>query len=147
MPRRKIGVKSVTIDESPESNSSDLKSLVESYITHKDLENENKKLASEENNQIKSIMTEQNLETFDSDLGTIKLSERVNESFDENALIEFLKSKGCAKKIVKMKEYVDFEALESAIYHEDIPVDTVKEMDKCKIKKVTQELRIKKKKG
>ena len=68
---------------------------------------------------------------------------RKTETFIEDKLIDFLKANGVADKIVKTKEYVDFDALESAIYHEVIPTDVVKEMASCKDVKVTKVLRIK----
>jgi hypothetical protein len=70
-----------------------------------------------------------------------------SETFIEEALIEFLKKNNVASDIVKTKEYVDFDALESAIYHERISPELVKEMASCKETKTTTVLRIKQKKG
>ena len=119
--------------------------LVKDYIINKDKEKEFKDIASAENTEIKELMNTAKLSKFDTDDGGVTLSERVTEDFIEEKLIEFLKTHNCDSDIVKTKEYVDFDALESALYHEKIPADVVKEMASCKEKKITQVLRIKKK--
>jgi hypothetical protein len=53
-------------------------------------------------------------------------------------------SKGHEGDIVKTKRYVDYDALESAIYHEKLSEDDVKELDKYKDTKITYVLNIKK---
>jgi len=126
-----------------ENNSNNLGEIIESYIYNKKQENHFKSLASSENTQIKSIMEEMNISKFETNSGSAIISERKTETFIEDKLIEFLKSNGVADRIVKTKEYVDFDALESAIYHETIPADVVKEMASCKDVKVTTVLRIK----
>lgn len=127
--------------------SSSLKSLVESYIVNKQKEDDFKKKASAENTQIKELMHEYNLTEVSTDLGTAKITEQEKVTFIEEKLIEFLKTNNVANDIVKTKEYVDFDALESAIYNEKIPADLIKEMSSCQEKKITTVLRISKKKG
>lgn len=127
--------------------SSSLKSLVESYIVNKQKEDDFKKKASAENTQIKELMHEYNLTEVSTDLGTAKITEQEKVTFIEEKLIEFLKTNDVANDIVKTKEYVDFDALESAIYNEKIPADLIKEMSSCQEKKITTVLRISKKKG
>lgn len=122
-----------------------LTSLVSDYIYNKDREKEFKDAASAENTEIKAIMSELSLSKFETDVGTITLSDRVTEDFIEDKLIDFLKTRNLANDIVKTKEYVDFDALESAIYHEKITGDDLKDMAECKDIKTTQVLRIKKK--
>ena len=119
--------------------------LVPSYIANKDKEKEYKDLASAENTEIKELMSAAELSKYETDEGSVTLSERVSEDFVEERLIEYLKEKGIAGDIVKTKEYVDFDALEHAIYHEQITGDNLKGLASCKEKKVTQVLRIKKK--
>ena len=122
-----------------------LEQLIPSYIVNKDKEKEFKDLASAENTEIKAIMTEFKMASYETESGSVTLSERVNEDFVEEKLIEYLKERGISDGIIKTREYVDFDALESAIYHEKISGDNLKEMDSCKEKKVTQVLRISKK--
>ena len=131
--------------EVPNNNQSDLKEIVESYIYNKDKEAFYKKQASSENTQIKAIMEDLNIDKFDADTGSAIISERTSEDFIEYKLIDFLKKNGVADGIIKTKEYVDFDALESAIYHETIPTEIVREMASCKEVKVTKVLRVKKK--
>lgn len=121
-----------------------LANLVSDYIYNKDREKEFKDAASAENTEIKAIMTAFKMTSFDTDAGSVTLSERVSEDFIEDKLIEFLKTRNLASDIVKTKEYVDFDALESAIYHEKIAGDDLKAMSSCKEVKTTQVLRIKK---
>ena len=128
----------------PESS---LKSLVESYIINKQNEEDFKKQASAENTQIKELMHEYNLTEVATDLGTAKITEQEKITFIEDKLIEFLKANNLADDIVKTKEYVDYDALESALYHDKITDEQKIAMTECQEKKVTTVLRINKKKG
>lgn len=127
--------------------SSALEKLVESYIVNKRNEEDFKKQASAENTQIKELMHEYNLTEVSTSLGTAKITEQEKVTFIEDKLIEFLKSNKIADDIVKTKEYVDFDALESAIYHGKISDELVQSMSDCQEKKITTVLRISKKKG
>lgn len=127
--------------------SSTLEKLVESYIVNKRNEEDFKKQASAENTQIKELMHEYNLTEVSTSLGTAKITEQEKVTFIEDKLIEFLKSNKIADDIVKTKEYVDFDALESAIYHGKISDELVQSMSDCQEKKITTVLRISKKKG
>lgn len=119
--------------------------LVRDYIANKDKEKEYKDMASAQNTEIKVIMNEHKLKEFKTESGSVALSYRTTETFIEDKLIEFLKSHNVANDIVKTKEYVDYDALESAIYHEKISEDVLKDMASCKETKVTEVLRINKK--
>ena len=127
--------------------SGNLKSLVESYIINKQNEEDFKKQASAENTQIKELMHEYNLTEVATDLGTAKITEQEKITFIEDKLIEFLKANNLADDIVKTKEYVDYDALESALYHDKITDEQKIAMAECQEKKVTTVLRINKKKG
>lgn len=142
MPRKQI----FADKEKPELNESEgkekLNHLIKDYSFNKAKEKEFKDMASAENTEIKAIMNNFNITEFSTEYGTAKLSERVSEDFIEDKLIAFLKERGLAKNIIKTKEYVDFDALESAIYHEEISGDNLKDMAECKERKITQVLRI-----
>lgn len=127
--------------------SSSLKSLVESYIVNKQKEAEYKKAASAENTEIKEIMTQNNIFDVATDLGIARLSEQNTTTFVEEKLIAFLKENNLNKGIVKTKEYVDYDALESALYHNEISDELKKQMASCQETKTTLVLRIKTKKG
>lgn len=122
-----------------------LRYLVKDYLINKEREKEFKDAASIQNTQIKVIMSEMNIKEFESDNGKVVLSDRKTEDFNEDKLIKFLKERGIENDIIKTKEYIDFDALESAIYHDKISGDNLKDMDSCKDVKVTQVLRINKK--
>lgn len=141
MPRKLVTKDTITPNEGNEK----LTHLVTDYIFNKDKEKEFKDAASAENTEIKAIMNEFKMSSFETDSGSVTLSERTTEDFIEDKLIEFLKTRNLADDIVKTKEYVDFDALESAIYHEKIAGDDLKDMASCKEVKTTQVLRIKKK--
>lgn len=66
---------------------------------------------------IKKIFADNGINTYTTDSGvkaTVSTTNKV--SYNEEKLIEYLKSLG-VPDIVKTKEYVDMEALESALYH------------------------------
>lgn len=144
----RLNLSAETMPENNQNNlNSDLALLIESYIENKQNEKIYKDNASVENTQIKELMKSLNLSEFSTALGTATITEQKSETFIEEALIEFLKKNNVASDIVKTKEYVDFDALESAIYHERISPELVKEMASCKETKTTTVLRIKQKKG
>ena len=144
---RKLIDTEVTPNDKISDLTDDLATLIESYILNKENEKIYKDNASVENTQIKEIMHSRNITEFSTNSGTATITEQQKETFIEDALIEFLKKNNIADDIVKTKEYVDFDALESAIYHEKISKDLVKKMASCKETKTTTVLRISKKKG
>lgn len=147
MPRKNS--MNITKESKPVVNISELSKIISSYITNKDLEKEYKDLASTENTRIKAIMEEMDIsECEDAEGNNIAtVTEQKKETFIEPRLIQFLKDNGYAKDIVKTKEYVDMDALESAIYHGVIPESVLAEMSDCKETKITKVLRIKAVKG
>jgi hypothetical protein len=147
MPRKNL--MDTTKESKPTVNVSELSKIISSYIANKDLEKEYKDLASAENTRIKTIMEEMDISECEDAEGNnvAKVTEQKKETFIEERLIQFLKDNGYTKDIVKTKEYVDMDALESAIYHGIIPESVVKEMADCKEVKITKVLRVSKKKG
>ena len=146
MPRKNL---LDTLKEAPTIDLKELSKIVTSYITNKDLEKEYKDLASAENTKIKTAMENLDITECESSDGTMiaKVSEQKKESFREDELIAFLKENGVADDIVKTKEYIDFDALEDALYKEKIPADIVQHMNDYKDVTITKVLRISKKKG
>lgn len=145
-----LDVSTGNLDVSPDTpgdESRELKELIDNYIADKQKESEIKSRTSEENKQIKRMFTAKNIKSFDGDTGTVKLTVEKHESFRENDLIEFLKESGFSDDIVKTKEYIDFDVLESAMYHETIPMDVQKKMSEFKDVSEVVKLRISKKKG
>ena len=144
---RKLEVESEINPNEPGFDLETLKSICANYISIKAEADKYDKLAKSDNAEIKRQMFALHLKSCDTDLGTVKISEQESKSFREDDLIQYLKDNGVADGIVKMKEYVDMEALESAIYHEKLSKEVVAGMSSCEDKKVTIKLLISKKKG
>lgn len=120
------------------NNAKNLMELIPAYEKSKSIMDFYKKDSEELGNKIKNIMVAEKLENYT--VGNLKASVKVSErnSFNEEALIAKLKELKI-RGIIKKKEYVDMDALESAIYHEKInPL----ELANCQIKKEIISLRL-----
>lgn len=129
--------------------SSKLDELIPQYASNKSEMESYKKICDRENAQIKSIMRDMDLSSYEAGgyKATYTVSER--ESMNEEMLLE-IAHKYDIPEIVKTKEYIDYDALENAIYNEQISQDVLLEMNKAKESKEVVTLRvskIKKKKG
>ena len=93
-----------------------LDELVPLYYEHNELVKKHKKIADKANKEIKEIMEEQGITEFATNglVATVSISERVD--LMEDILIEKIKELGI-KGIIKTKEYVDMDALETALYN------------------------------
>lgn len=121
----------------------ELKALVDKYVKLKTQENQISKQTKELNNSIKKTMLDLKLTELEGNEGAVTLTKREKPEFDEVKLIEFLKENNIQRGIVKKKEYIDYDALESALYREKFDKDIVEQMDAYKIVKVTNVLNIK----
>lgn len=121
----------------------ELEKLVEQYIEAKKKEADITKVTKDLNAKIKKVMLTEDIDEVETDCGTARLSVRRKESFDEENLIDFLKSSGNARGLVKKKEYIDYDALESALYREKLDPETVQKLDDYKIVQETTVLNIK----
>lgn len=127
------------IQETEEKN--DFQSLVDEYVEAKTREQEAGKIVKSLGAEIKSYMKDNKLSELQSSSGTrLCVQERHSTNFDEELLIEFLKSEGLNRGLVKKRDYVDFDALESAIYRGKLSEEQIKELDKFKIDKVSEAL-------
>lgn len=130
-------------------NLSDLDKLIPQYALNK-LEMESyKKICDRENAQIKSIMKDFVITNYE--VGDYKANYIVSkrETMNEDILLEIAHNYGIPE-IVKTKEYIDFDALEKAIYDGKLSQDILLEMDKAKEVKEVISLKItkvKKKEG
>ena len=115
-------------------------SMVDDYVVAKKRETEAGKITKTLGNQIKTYLSEDNLKEYSTSNYSLKLQIRSSVNFDEELLIEFLKSEGLTRGLVKKKEYVDFDALESAIYRGKLSEGQVKELDKFKVERISQAL-------
>ena len=123
-----------------------LTTLIPEYYEHKQEYDEIDKICKAENADIKRLMEKSKLSDFTVDDITAKYIIAKKESFNEVRLLDVLKKHGL-DNLIKTREYVDMDALENALYHNEIETDIIMEMDKCKESKETIQLRVSKKKG
>jgi hypothetical protein len=95
---------------------SKLDELIPLYYEHNELVKKHKKVADKANKEIKKIMVEQNITEFATNglVAKVSVSERVD--LMEDVLIEKIKELGI-KGIIKTREYIDMDALETALYN------------------------------
>lgn len=120
------------------------------YIEAKAIEKDAKDTAGKLNTELKDYLTslkgEDKSITVD-DTGVF-LSYRTKDVWDEEGMIEYLKKSGYADKLVKTKEYIDFDALESVLYNDSLPAKIIKKLGTFKTEVPTAVLNIiKPKKG
>ena len=135
--RNRTGVKKMT-----EKN---LKNLINDYADKNKLFNSVKKAVDRLKTDIKTSMSEMKLTDFDTGDYIATISTVTKESFDEELLVNFVKSLGI-RGAVKKKEYVDMDVLEKAIYNGRVSQEQLIEMERCKNSTSYQTLRITKNK-
>lgn len=118
----------------------DIQQKVDDYISLKAEEKEITSKTKALNTSIKKYMETNNESVLDGDNGAVSLTYREKIVFNEEALIEMLKNTPDCSGIVKTKEYIDFDELESAIYNGRIQASSI---DKYKSVKKTAVLNIK----
>ena len=119
------------------TNLKKLDELIPQYAMNKSEMDSYKKICDKENAEIKKLMTDLVLPFYEAGeyKATCTISER--ESMNEEMLLEIAHNHGISE-IVKTKEYIDFDALEKAIYDGKISQEILLELDKAKeVKKVT----------
>ena len=118
-----------------------LDALIPQYAANKAELEDYKKICDKENAIIKSIMADMDEPTYEAGgyKATYSVSERT--SMNEEMLLEIAHNYGIPN-IIKTKEYIDFDALENAIYKGDIPKEALLEMDKAKEVKEVVTLRV-----
>lgn len=122
-----------------------LDELIPSYCLNKSEFDSYKKLCEKENAEIKALMKEQNVSDYRVDGYTVKYVIVKKETINEEKLLEIAHIHGIPE-IVKTKEYIDFGALENAIYNGKIEASIIAEMNTAKEVKEVETLRISKNK-
>lgn len=119
----------------------DLDKLIPQYVANKNELESYKKICDKENAQIKAIMKDFVVTGYEA--GGYKASYIVSkrETLNEEKLLEIAHQLGISE-IVKTKEYIDFDALEKAIYDGKISDDILLEMNKAKEVKEVVTLRV-----
>lgn len=130
-----------------------LESLVISYAKNKSKLNDYTTLCDKENKEIKSLMKQFKITEIPSGDYVAKISVSTKETANESRMlavihdlavnnVELYKELG----IIKTREYIDFDALEAAIYNNRISEDGLMAIGKCYDTKEIETLRITKKK-
>ena len=121
---------------------STLDTLIPQYAENKQMLDDYKKICDDENKQIKDLMDEG---SYEASGWKATKSIQTRESMNEDKLLAVLKKAGFNQtSIIKTKEYVDMNELESAIYNGLIEKDVLMEIDKCRESKEVVTLRISK---
>ena len=124
-----------------------LENLIREFGTHKAKADKLKTQCDAENAEIKQIMTEQQIDEWESGDYIAKFTITKRESMNDDMLLDIAKKhKKEFKNIIKTREYVDMDELEKAIYHDAIPKAILLELDKAREVKEVPTLRVSKKK-
>lgn len=120
--------------------------LVPKYGEEKSVMDRYKKLCDMDNKLIKELMEDLALQHYTSDGYKVTRSVQERESMDEELLLTLLKEFPETKvhSIIKTKEYVDFDALEAAIYKDALPKDVLLALDKARTVKYVTTLKVSK---
>lgn len=126
----------------------DLKTLIPEYGQNKSKLDEMDKVCKSQNASIKLIMADNQMDsmTVDGWKATYSIQERT--SLDEDALLEVLKKDWVERNgsmecpYIKKKEYVDMDALEDAMYNQEVSEDLIVKMKSCETVKKVETLRI-----
>lgn len=123
-----------------------LEELIPRYALNKSELDAYKKLCDTDNAKIKEMMLQSQEKKHEAGdyVATVTVSER--ETMNEEMLLEIAHHYGVSE-IVKTKEYIDFDALEDAIYNGRIPQDILLQMNKARQVKEVVTLKVSKKKG
>lgn len=119
----------------------DLERLIPQYIANKTELDSYQKICDKEKAKIKSIMKDFSLLRYE--VGGYKALYTISkrESMNEEMLLAIAHEHGL-NDIIKTKEYIDYDALEKALYDGKISDDVVLEMDKAKEVKEIVTLRV-----
>lgn len=127
----------------PETSIS-LEKLIPIFGKNKMQADEFKKAADLANKRIKEIMSAKGLTEKEAGGFIVKYSVRTTESFNEPALLEFLKGKKEFKDCIKTREYIDMDELENVLYQGKLPKKLLLELDKFRQYKDTEYLTVNK---
>lgn len=118
-----------------------LDELIPRYAQNKAEMDSYKKICDSENAQIKALMADLDDPVYEAGGYKATYSVQERESMNEDILLDIAHHFGLSE-IVKTKEYIDFDALEKAIYDGKISDDVLLEMNKAKEVKEVVTLRV-----
>ena len=117
-----------------------LDTLIPQYAENKSMLDDYKKICDNENKQIKELMEEGSYEA-----GGWKATKTIStrETMNEEKLLDIAKKNSYyLSDIIKTKEYIDMDKLESLLYKGNISKEVLMEIDKCRESKEVVTLRI-----
>lgn len=130
-----------------------IKEIIKQYCENKEQEKALKNEISEQGKSIKTYMADHEDKPIEVDGYTVSIQERKTEDVNPeqmlNAVLNWWGAKAMGSMqcpFVKYVPAIDMEALESAIYNEQVDKDLLLEIDKCRTVKVTRALVYKAKK-
>lgn len=142
MGRVKIDGATIKFDEEVEKVPVSLDTLIPQYAENKSMLDDYKKICDDENKQIKDMMEEGSYEA-----GGWKATKTIStrETMNEDKLLDVAKKNSYyLSDIIKTKEYIDMDKLESLLYKGNISKEVLLEIDKCRESKEVVTLRISK---
>ena len=122
-----------------------LQQLIPQYAMNKAELDSYEKICKRDNEEIKSLMFELGIDEAESEDYVAKRTVQKRENINEAKLLEIAHHYGIPE-IVKVKEYIDYDALENALYNNLIPTEAVLEMNNAKTVKEVVTLRVTKRK-
>ena len=102
-----------------------------------------KKDVDAKNKVIKKLMAEEGLEEKEVEGWEARYSVRVSESYNEEAMLEYMHKHKEFADCIRTKEYIDEAVLEDLIYKGAIPKNKVAALGKFRVTKETEVLTIK----
>ena len=108
-----------------------LEELIPQYALNKSELDSYKKICDKENAEIKQLMLSDNLDKKEVGGYRATCTVSTRESMNEEMMLEIAHNFGIPE-IVKVREYIDYDALEKAIYDGNLSKDVLLEMEKAK---------------
>lgn len=123
--------------------------LIDRYGLNKQEFDDYKIICDNENKQLKDMMAKANLKAFNTDKYRVNYIVSERTSTDEDKMIAVIHKHNLPNSlgIIKTKEYIDEDALESAIYDNEIPKEVMDEIAECITKKEIISLKLTRQKG
>lgn len=124
----------------------ELGELIDKYAFNKSEQDAYKELCDEDNKKIKEMMLGADIKNYATSKFKATCIQSTRQYFDEEKLIKVIHTNDLPESlgIIKTKEYIDEDALETAIYNGYIDEDTLKQITDCMIEKVVNTLKISK---
>lgn len=121
-----------------------LDALIPQFAESKELSDKWTKVCESYKQDIKDIMADLVIQHRTVGDYTVKRVVQEKQSFNEPLLIEIIKRIAPDLGLIKTKEYVDMDALEAAIYNDELSKEDLLEIQKAKDTKLITQLRISK---